>query len=184
MRLEDLDLSALMQDVAALRREDDSRPRIHVQDGMQVHGDASMLRQLADNLLGNAIKYVAPGVRPNIIVNGETEGDLLRISVDDNGIGVPPELRRSIFENFRRGATDYTGTGHRSGHLPAHRRAPRRHHHRGGQPARRRQPVRLHAAAGGRGARCRPGRHRPGGCPDERDGLRPSGPSMMEPWRG
>jgi signal transduction histidine kinase/integral membrane sensor domain MASE1 len=108
---DDVDLSLLIEDVASLRRQHNSRPRIHVQPGLEVNGDASMLRQLFDNLLGNAVKYVAPGVRPHIIVGGAAEGDFVRITVDDNGIGVPPEQRRNVFENFQRVATDYSGTG-------------------------------------------------------------------------
>ncbi len=111
LRIEDVDLSALTEGIAALRRQGDSRPRIHVQPGMWVRADASMMRQLLDNLIGNAVKYVAPGVRPHIIVNAEPDGDNLVVTVDDNGIGVAPEQRRMIFENFQRAATEYTGTG-------------------------------------------------------------------------
>jgi signal transduction histidine kinase len=108
---DDVDLSLLLEDVASLRRQNNARPRIQVQEGLLVNGDASMLRQLFDNLLGNAVKYVAPGVRPQITVSGALEGEFVRITVDDNGIGVPPEQRRNIFENFQRVATDYSGTG-------------------------------------------------------------------------
>jgi signal transduction histidine kinase len=111
IRRDDVDLSALIEDVSGFRRQHSSRPRIHVQPGLEVNGDASMLRQLFDNLIGNAVKYVAPGVRPHIIVNGSPEGEFMRVTVDDNGIGVPPEQRRNIFENFQRAATDYSGTG-------------------------------------------------------------------------
>jgi signal transduction histidine kinase len=111
LRVEDVDLTALTEDVAALRRQGDSRPRIHVQPDMWVRADAAMMRQLLDNLIGNAVKYVAPGVRPHIIVSGQRDGDNLLVTVDDNGIGVPPEQRRSIFENFQRAAFEYTGTG-------------------------------------------------------------------------
>jgi signal transduction histidine kinase len=108
---DDVDLSLLVEDVASLRRQNSARPRIHVQEGLEVNGDASMLRQLFDNLIGNAVKYVAPGVRPQVIVGGRPAGDLVRITIDDNGIGVPAEQRRNVFETFQRVATDYTGTG-------------------------------------------------------------------------
>jgi signal transduction histidine kinase len=78
---------------------------------MWVRADAAMMRQLLDNLIGNAVKYVAPGVRPHIIISAQQDGDNLLLTVDDNGIGVPPEQRRSIFENFQRAAYEYTGTG-------------------------------------------------------------------------
>jgi signal transduction histidine kinase/integral membrane sensor domain MASE1 len=111
LRIEDVDLSALTESVAALRRQGDSRPRIHVQPDMRVRADAAMMRQLLDNLIGNAVKYVAPGIRPHIIVSAQQDGDNVLLTVDDNGIGVPPEQRRSIFENFQRAALEYTGTG-------------------------------------------------------------------------
>jgi signal transduction histidine kinase/integral membrane sensor domain MASE1 len=111
LRVEDVDLTALTEGVAALRRQGDSRPRIHVQPDMWVRADAAMMRQLLDNLIGNAVKYVAPGVRPHIIVSAQRDGDNLLVTVDDNGIGVPPEQRRNIFENFQRAAYEYTGTG-------------------------------------------------------------------------
>jgi nitrogen-specific signal transduction histidine kinase/integral membrane sensor domain MASE1 len=111
LRIEDVDLSALTESIAALRRQGDSRPRIHVQPDMRVMADTAMMRQLLDNLIGNAVKYVAPGVRPHIIISAQHDGDNMLLTVDDNGIGVPPEQRRSIFENFQRAALEYTGTG-------------------------------------------------------------------------
>ncbi len=111
LRVEDVDLTALTENLAALRRQGDSRPRIHVQPDMWVRADAAMMRQLLDNLIGNAVKYVAPGIRPHIIVSAERSGDNLLVTVDDNGIGVPDDQRRSIFENFQRAAVEYTGTG-------------------------------------------------------------------------
>ena len=67
-----------------------------------------------DNLVGNAVKYVAPGVVPHVRVEGE-EPDAdgyTRVRVLDNGIGVPDTMRRRIFESFERAhADDYDGTG-------------------------------------------------------------------------
>lgn len=57
--------------------------------------------QLLQNLLGNAIKY-SGGRTPEISVSAEAVQSGLRISVADNGIGVPPEYRESIFEPFKR----------------------------------------------------------------------------------
>jgi two-component system sensor histidine kinase RstB len=50
------------------------------------------------NLLRNAIKYATS----QIVVSAETEDDLIRIHVDDDGIGVPPEDRTLIFHPFTR----------------------------------------------------------------------------------
>lgn len=80
----------LAEGIAVMRRDSDTRPRIHVQPGMLVRADAAMMRQVLDNLIGNATKYVGPGVRPAVEVSAEQDGTWLRVSVSDNGIGVPP----------------------------------------------------------------------------------------------
>ncbi|BCJ50862.1 hypothetical protein Asp14428_23370 [Actinoplanes sp. NBRC 14428] len=79
-----------------------------------VEGDPTMLRQVLDNLIGNAIKYTAPGVRPMVRVGCRPDGnDQWRIDVTDNGIGIPEEDRANVFTAFARarGSEDYPGTG-------------------------------------------------------------------------
>ncbi len=112
LSMEDLDLSAIAEEVAAFRRDSDSRPQIDIQPGMRVHADAMLVRQVIDNLISNATKYVAPGVRPQVRVQASDKSDMLEIRVSDNGIGVPATMRGRIFDNFQRahGAT-YNGTG-------------------------------------------------------------------------
>ncbi|MBV9831532.1 MAG: HAMP domain-containing histidine kinase, partial [Marmoricola sp.] len=112
LRLEKVDLSGLAESVASMRRESSSRPRISIQPGLEVFADVALTRQLLDNLIGNAVKYVAPGVRPRIDVSAVDRGDYVCVMVCDNGIGVPADRRRDIFENFQRAhAGDYSGTG-------------------------------------------------------------------------
>jgi heavy metal sensor kinase len=64
------------------------------------HGDEDLLRQMILNLLDNAIKFTPAGgvVRLNLTRQGEE----YRLSVSDNGPGVPPESRAHIFERFYR----------------------------------------------------------------------------------
>ncbi len=78
-----------------------------------VKGHRVMLSQVLCNLLGNAMKFVAPGVEPRICLSARTVGEGVRIEVCDNGIGIDPRDRESIFEVFRRpeSARDYPGTG-------------------------------------------------------------------------
>jgi signal transduction histidine kinase len=114
LHLTDVDLSEVVEDVATLRRGGDHPARIDVQQGLRVKADPVLMRQLMDNLVGNAVKYVAPGVVPHVRVSGEepdADGQTL-VSVVDNGIGVPDSMRRRIFESFERAhAQDYSGTG-------------------------------------------------------------------------
>lgn len=109
---EELDVSVLAEEVAELRRTGGAQVRIALPPGLPVLGDRFLLRQLFDNLIGNAVKYVAPDVRPHVVVEAREGGEDLEISVTDNGIGIPVEARQRVFDSFVRahGAT-YTGTG-------------------------------------------------------------------------
>jgi len=108
----DVDLSALAEEVAELRREGETRPRILVQEGMRVCADRPLVRQLLDNLVGNSVKYVAPGTRPHVTVTAVRLDDQLEVSVTDNGIGIPPAMRQRVFDSFARAhGLDYSGTG-------------------------------------------------------------------------
>jgi two-component system sensor histidine kinase/response regulator len=79
----------------------------------QVLGHYTMLVQVISNLVTNALKFVAPGVQPVIKIHEELRGDLVRIWVEDNGIGIAPEHQSRIFRIFERlhGRESYTGTG-------------------------------------------------------------------------
>jgi PAS domain S-box-containing protein len=77
-----------------------------------VPGDPVQLGQLFQNLVGNAIKYVAEGP-PRVHVSAERDAEGWRFSVSDNGIGIDPGDAEKIFEMFERlhAAEEYAGTG-------------------------------------------------------------------------
>jgi signal transduction histidine kinase len=115
-----VDLSTEIERLAALRLHAPSHPVITVAPGLAVWGDGGLVRQLFDNLIGNALKYVPPGVRPEVTISGDTagdstghpSGDWLEVRVTDNGIGIPAEQRELVFESFHRAHGDrYQGTG-------------------------------------------------------------------------
>ncbi len=112
IQVADFDLSAVAESVAALRRDADTRPEIDIEAGIWVRGDSALVRQLLDNLIGNAVKYVAPGVRPRITVTAEDRDGEREIQVTDNGIGIPEDDREQVFDDFHRAHPDsYRGTG-------------------------------------------------------------------------
>ncbi len=78
-----------------------------------VVGQRAVLVQALGNLLGNAVKFVAPGVRPHVRVWAERRGPNVRLWIEDNGIGIAPEHREVIFGVFQRlhGLQAYPGTG-------------------------------------------------------------------------
>jgi two-component system sensor histidine kinase/response regulator len=80
-----------------------------------LHGDATRLRQILLNLLGNAIKFTRRGGITLRCCYTEDEPRRLRFEVEDTGIGLPPGDPERLFEAFVQGdATDarsYGGTG-------------------------------------------------------------------------
>jgi TMAO reductase system sensor TorS len=78
-----------------------------------LHGDAVRLRQVLNNLIGNAIKFTEAG-RIAVAVE-RAQGDALRFSVGDTGIGIDAEDRALIFDAFAQADTShsrrYGGTG-------------------------------------------------------------------------
>jgi PAS domain S-box-containing protein len=71
------------------------------------------LEQLLANLLGNAVKFVAPGRRAEVEVRAARDGSCGRFEVADNGVGVDPRDAERAFGMFARlhGADEYPGTG-------------------------------------------------------------------------
>jgi light-regulated signal transduction histidine kinase (bacteriophytochrome) len=70
------------------------------------------LLQLFQNLIGNAIKFQKNGA-PKVHISGVRDGELVRFSVKDNGIGIDPAFADQVFEVFRRLHTrdHYPGSG-------------------------------------------------------------------------
>jgi len=79
----------------------------------EVIGDRILFQQVVSNLLSNAMKFVQAGKTPHIRVTGERQGDVVTLSVIDNGIGIPQESQSRVFQVFERleNAQDYPGTG-------------------------------------------------------------------------
>ena len=76
-------------------------------------GDASMLTQLYQNLIGNALKFNARVRRPMVHLTAEQDDGQWILGVRDNGIGIKPEYAEQIFAAFKRlhGRDEYAGTG-------------------------------------------------------------------------
>ena len=64
--------------------------------------DAGLVMQLLVNLIGNAVKYTPEG--STVTVSARRVGDMVRISVADDGPGVPDADKERIFDRFRTGA--------------------------------------------------------------------------------
>src|SRR5690349_10541787 len=67
-----------------------------------VSADQTLVCQLFQNLLGNAVKYHREGVPPRIHVSVERDGRFYVFAVRDNGIGIGKEYQAQIFVPFKR----------------------------------------------------------------------------------
>jgi signal transduction histidine kinase len=77
------------------------------------HADPALLKIALTNLLSNALKFGVPGVPPRVTIAASMAGEVCRIYVEDNGIGIAPEHQQRIFEPFVRlhGVEEYPGIG-------------------------------------------------------------------------
>jgi hypothetical protein len=101
---ESVDLGETVREAASatagLFRERDVRLELALPEGVPpVIADRDRLMQVLLNLLGNAVKFCAPGqgwVRVTLAPGAES----LRVDIADNGVGIAPEHQAVIFEKF------------------------------------------------------------------------------------
>lgn len=116
-----VDLNAVAVDVVndleiALRA---TKGKVRVGKLPTIAADATQMRQLLQNLIGNAIKFHKEGTAPAISVRAtrlstkDDEPEMWRITVTDNGIGFEEKYTERIFSVFQRlhGRESYEGTG-------------------------------------------------------------------------
>jgi signal transduction histidine kinase len=100
-------LSHLQRDI---RR---TQARVEVSGVMPlVMAHEGILAQVVFNLAANALTFVRPDVPPRIRLRAETGAGLIRVWVEDNGVGIAPEHQGQIFRLFTRlEGEKYAGTG-------------------------------------------------------------------------
>ena len=115
MRRTEVDLTALAGEIAAeLRRDDPARQgRWVIAPGLVATGDPQLLREVLENLLGNAWKFTGKRADP-VIEFGVTNGEAVRaFFVRDNGAGFDMAYAGKLFGAFQRlhATADFPGTG-------------------------------------------------------------------------
>ncbi len=78
-----------------------------------VRGDEGQLGLVLQNLVANAVKFIADD-KPVVRISAESDDDgRIRVSVCDNGIGIAPEQAARVFDMFQRlhARSEYEGTG-------------------------------------------------------------------------
>lgn len=110
-----VDLNQIIQEVITDLeiRIAESGGEIQVGEMPVLEGDPLQMRQLFQNLIGNALKYHRAGVPPRVVLSAVKKDSFCEIRVADNGIGINPENFEEIFEPFVRmhGKVDYEGSG-------------------------------------------------------------------------
>ncbi len=112
----------ILSDLGAQIKE--LQAEIYVGDLPVIHGDALHIRQLFQNLIGNALKFHKQGIAPAIHITGKTiqdrrhvgigkAGNLFQIEIHDQGIGIRSEHIEKIFGMFKRlhRKDEYEGAG-------------------------------------------------------------------------
>jgi len=119
----DFDLQILMDDIvsalAVTAHEKDLELIVDISSDVpfQLRGDPDRLRQIINNLVGNAVKFTHAGdvvVRIKLVSESSTAAKL-RFEVKDTGIGIPKDRQDSLFDHFTQVDSSHTrqygGTG-------------------------------------------------------------------------
>lgn len=115
VKLEPVELSALIEEVEQALRADlsDAKGVLEYKNLPSICGDRSMLYQLFQNLVSNALKFRKPNETARVTISASREGQHWHICVSDNGIGMDAEQADTIFDVFTRlhSEEEYPGTG-------------------------------------------------------------------------
>jgi signal transduction histidine kinase len=96
----------VLEEIAAAAVPQGTSVRLEVADDLAVVADPLVLERVVSNLLTNAVRHG----KPPIVVAAERRDRHLRVSVEDAGGGVAPDVRQRLFERFARG-DDARGSG-------------------------------------------------------------------------
>lgn len=113
-----VDLNKVIEDLKKLELAtvlDETRGTIHVPEPLpSVQADPAQMHQLFQNLIGNGLKFHKEGISPEIIIRAhEVANNMVRIEVEDNGIGIDEKYLGQLFTMFKRlhSREQYEGTG-------------------------------------------------------------------------
>jgi PAS domain S-box-containing protein len=110
-----IDMRAVAADAAreVLEAHPEAGVRIEWDELPGAYGDASMIRQVWTNLIGNAVKYSARSDAPLIQIKAQREGNQFIYSVGDNGVGFDMKYYSKLFGVFQRlhSKDEFPGTG-------------------------------------------------------------------------
>ena len=118
LQCETFSLPQILPELYSLIRPLAAGRKIHLENKVQdftIFADRVRFKQILFNLISNAVKFTPPGGR--ITLDSAAEGDFVRVSVTDTGVGIRPEDQEAVFQEFRqvgqtnRGVQEGTGLG-------------------------------------------------------------------------
>jgi len=111
-------LNEVMEDLKKLELAtllEENQGIIHIPEPLPpVQADPFQMAQLFQNVIGNGLKFHKEGIPPEITIRGHgVENKMVRIEVEDNGIGVDEKYHEQLFVMFKRlhSRAQYEGTG-------------------------------------------------------------------------
>ena len=110
--IEQVDLNELLNSVILLFQKE-NRAQISYSNLPVIRSHKSQLRQVFQNLIGNALKYKKADVPLKLEISGTETDTYYQFAVKDNGIGIPAEYFEKVFLIFQRLHTsaEYSGNG-------------------------------------------------------------------------
>jgi len=118
LEIQPLDIHAILHHVVSSCAAEAQSKRLELAcdfaaESDTVLGDSARLQQVFWNLLKNAIKFTPEGGR--IVIRTANDGEMLRVEIDDTGVGIAPEMLPRLFKAFeqgdRRATRDFGGLG-------------------------------------------------------------------------
>jgi signal transduction histidine kinase len=105
-----VDLSSVVTDAASELEPVAGNHEISVSApaGLEIEGVPDDLHRLVLNLMENALRHTDPGTAVEASV--ERQNGEVVLAVEDDGPGIPPEMREKVFERFFRGEGDRSGS--------------------------------------------------------------------------
>ena len=117
INLEDFDINFIVESNISLMKLNADNKKIELKNdvpkGTMVHADENMVNTIIRNLMSNALKFTHSGGR--IVTEANDEGDIIKVSVSDNGVGMGEDTAEKLFRidshHTTKGTSDEKGTG-------------------------------------------------------------------------
>jgi len=108
-RVQDL-IEPVVERLQPLAQRSELTLQVQLPEGLPpVLADPDQVRLVVTNLVQNAIKFTPPGGR--IVVEATRQGDVVNVSVQDTGVGIPADQLPRVFERFYKGDASRASRG-------------------------------------------------------------------------